>query len=405
MDAADATAESLACTRCIDDDRLRAEARAAGFGADCGYCGRHGPCVDVAWLADRIHPALQMAFAPADTDAAAARNDDDTTPLDDDDGTRALDGVAATASIGGLDDALARDVHHTLVTLFRDADDRPTYPPDCRYLERPAHGLPELHGWESFAAAAAAAPPASDAALLDAVKWAFDGLHVLATAKGRRALRPLSVGTRLFAVLPEALAAQTSPPATGRVLAVDDSAGPLNRPGVPALALALRERTIVTESLSPRGARVAVARMRVARPLRVLDLEAARKALARTSAFDADRAAARARARFLEGLAGALRSPWTGAARDATWRATQRVGDWLAHGATPRVDGLLARAVHAPGRTLTLFAPACVTGALVAERERRYAVGALRAKYRRVDRDDPPVLRPRAPPPARGPQV
>jgi hypothetical protein len=150
---------------------------------------------------------------------------------------------------------------------------------------------------------------------------------------------------------------------------------------------------------------VTVARVRIARPLRVLDLEAARKALARTSAFDADHAAARARARFLDGFAGALQSPSAGGARDATWQATQRVGDWLAHGASPRVDGLLTRAVHAPGRTLTLFAPACVTGALVVERERRYVVGALRAKYRRIERDDPPLLRPRAPPVPRGPRV
>jgi hypothetical protein len=390
MDAADAVAERLACTRCIDDDRLRADARAAGFEADCSYCGRHGPCVDVAWLADRIHPALQNAFAPVDADMTA-------TALASS-GTTALDGAAATASIGGLDPTLARDVHHTLVTLFHDADGSVTYPPDGRYVERPAPDLPALSCWDAFVAAAADAPRANDAALLDALKWAFAGLRALATAKGRPALRPLAAGTRLFAVVPEVLAARNSPQGVGRTLEVDDSAGPLNRRGVPALALGLRERTMVTESLAPRGALVTVGRLRVARTLRVLDLEAARKALARTSAFDSDRASARARARYLEGLAQALQSPSPGAARDAAWCATQRVGDWLAHGATPRVDGLLARAVHAPGRTLTLFAPACVTGALVVERERRYAVGALRAKYRRVGGGDPQVLRPRAPP-------
>jgi hypothetical protein len=404
MDGVDAAADRLACTRCIGDERLRAEARAAGFDADCGYCGRHGPCVDVAWLADRIHPALQMAFAPADGDTASIALDDDATPLDED-GTRALDGVTVTASIGGLDDALARDVHHTLVTLFRDADDRPTYPQDGRYRERTAQDLPELQSWETFVQVATATRPAGDAALLEALKWALAGLDALATAKRRPALRPLAAGTRLFAVVPEALATRASLHDAGRVLTVVAFAGPLNGHGVPAIALGLRERTTVTESLAPRGARVTVARMRIARPLRILDLEAARKALARTSAFDAGRAAARARARFLDGLAGALQSPASGAARDATWRATQRVGDWLAHGASPRVDGLLTRSVHAPGRTLTLFAPACATGALVVERERHYAVDALRAKYRRVDRADPPRLRPRAPPARRGPQV
>jgi hypothetical protein len=395
MDAADAVAERLACTRCIDDEHLRADARASGFEADCAYCERTGTCVDVAWLADRIHPALQNAFAPWVAEMTA-------TELAGGE-TTALDGVAATASIGGLDDTLARDVHHTLVTLFRDADGSATYPPDGRYVERPAPELPALQGWDAFAAAAADAPRANDAALLDALKWAFAGLHALATAKRRPALRPLVAGTRLFAVVHEGLAARTAPHGAGRTLAVDDAPGPLNRRGVPALALGLRERTMVTESLAPRGAYVTVARLRVARTLRVLDLEAARKALARTSAFGADRATARARARYLQGLAQALQSPT--AARGAAWCATQRVGDWLAHGSTPRVDGLLARAVHAPGRTLTLFAPACATGALVTERERRYVVGALRAKYRRIGGGDSPMLRPRAPPATRGPQV
>jgi hypothetical protein len=382
MDAADAVAERLACTRCVDDDRLRAEARAAGFGADCAYCGRHGPCVDVAWLADRIHPALQATFAPAGADATAD----------------VLDGVAATASIGGLDAPLARDVHHTLVTLFRDADGSPTYPPDGLYVERPAQFMPELLSWEAFAVAAARASPGHDAALLDALKWALAGLDALATAKGRPALRPLDAGTRLYAVLGDPHVPRSSLHGAGRALVVDGRAGPLNRAGVPALALGLRERTVVTESLAPRGARVSVTRLRVARPLRVLDLEAACKALARASAFDPERGTARARARFLDGLAAALRSPSVGVADYDAWRATQRVGDWLAHGAAPRVDGLLARAVHAPGRTLTVFAPACATGALVVERERRYVVGPLRVKYRRVGRGGPSLLRPRAPP-------
>jgi hypothetical protein len=131
----------------------------------------------------------------------------------------------------------------------------------------------------------------------------------------------------------------------------------------------------------------------------VLDLETTCEALARASALDPEQATAHARARFLEGFAQALRDAAGASPHVAAWRATQRVGDWLAHGAAPRVDALLSRSAHARGRVLTLFAPACTTGAVVVERERLYVVGALRAKYRRAGRADPRPLLPRTPPP------
>lgn len=372
MDAVDSAADLLACTRCVGDDRLRAEARSSGFDAECAYCGKAGTCVDVAWLADRVHPAIQSVFAPAEAGT--------TGPV--------LDGAGATATAAGLEAALARDVHRTLVALFHEADGSAMYPAECAYVARPARGLPALHCWTTFAAAAERAAAGADDELLDTLKWAFSGLDALASAKGRSALRVLEAGTRAFeARLPVGLDAL---PSTG--------AGALNCAGVPALYLALRARTAVTESLAPRGARVVVTRVRLTRAVRVLELETARKALARAGCLDPDRAGSRLRAAFLDGFADALRWAPVRSSGDPPWRATRRVGDWLAHGASPRLDGLLARAAHGPGRTLTLLAPACTTGAVLVEREQHYEVGSVRAKYRRVSPSRSRTPGPRTPP-------
>jgi RES domain-containing protein len=267
--------------------------------------------------------------------------------------------------------------------------------PDAHHrASPPARPVPALHRWSEFAAAAGAAPRGGDE-LLDALKWAFEGLDVLATPKGRRALRELAAGERAFAA---------SVDSSGDAQEVDPlrpvTVGLLNATGTPALYLALRERTAVTESLAPRGARVVVARLRLARPLRVLDLEAARKALGRAVRCDANSAVADLRADFLDGFAATLRAASVRQTDDPSRRATQRVGDWLAHAVSPRLDGLLVRAAHGPGRMLVLFAPAATTGAVFVSRVRRYAVGELRARYRRLS---PGGLRPRGPrtPPAR----
>jgi hypothetical protein len=376
MDAADLVAERLACTRCIGDARLRADARAAGFEAECRYCARTGTCVDVAWLADRVHPALQAVFQPA----AEACADDAAGS------THArCDGVAATSAAADLAAPLARDVHATLVALFHDADGSATYPADGAYVERPARGLPSLHRWTTFVLASARSGPAANGDLLDALKWLFGGFDALVTPKGRRAYRALDAGLRAYDV---------------RLDSTHDAPdfGPLNGRGVPARYLALRERTAVTESLAPRGARVVLARLRLARHVRVLDLEAAQKVLARAGGFDPDRAGSRLRAQFLAEFADALRTTALRPSDDPVSQATRRVGDWLAHGASPRIDGMLTRAAHAPGRTLVLLAPAAATNAVVGERERRYTVDALRAQYRRVKAVAPRTLVPRTPP-------
>ncbi len=439
MDDAELAAERLACTRCIGDDALRREAGDAGFEAECDYCGRVGTCVDVAWLADRVHPAFQDTFVPVDDDA--------TTAPEIDQASGPVDGAGAIARLAGLDVGLARDVYGTLADLFLDADGQPTYPPQRTYAIRtgrgpdaraghapaalPEHGHaghssrdhlgepatdlatfrgrapPALHRWTAFVAASARARPGADDDVLDALKWAFDGLDHLATPKGRRALREFAAGKRAFAASVEAgvdtrvdAVAGAAADAQQRDPLYAAAAGPLNAAGTPALHLALRERTAVTESLAPRGARVLVARVRLARSVRVLDLEAARKSLARTAAAGAGASGAQLRAEFLDGVAAALRAAAARATDDASRRATQRVGDWLAHAVSPRLDGLLVRAAHGPGRTLILFAPVATTGAVVGTRVRRYAVGELRARYRRVT---PAGLRPRGPrtPPAR----
>lgn len=356
-DFVDRVADRLACTRCLRDATLRANAADAGFDATCDYCGREGTCVDVAWIADGVHGLVQDAFvraAPGDAHDASASPDAPDVP-----GT--VDSLALVTRAARFDVALARDVHAQLARLHRDDDGEALYGDGCRYAA-PVVRAP-VATWRALEASLEhARDGAAETRALDAFKWAFAALDATRTAKGRPVVRTWRAGTRVhFARL-----------ADGHD--VDD--------GVGVLVGASDGRTAVADCKPIRGMRVELGRSRPARDLRVLDADALCKALARTSGFAPGAWDAHARATFLRGWRDALRR---GAADVAHGGATplRLALDWLAHGPSPRLDGVETRSGYGSGRTLVLFAAAMP--ALVRGRRRCVEVDGIRIGYRRLE--------------------
>jgi hypothetical protein len=344
-------ADGLACIRCIGDPLLRAEAAEAGFDATCGYCGRDATCVDVAWLADRVHSLVQGAFERAPTPAAP-----------DVDGVRRIASLELVASAGRFDTALAIDVHAQLAALHRDDDGGALYGARSTYRV-PDAGI-ALDTWAAFVAACeprAAADAALDGRALDTLKWAFADAGALQRAKGRPVVRALAAGTRVFVAAPE---------------------GPVDASG-PHGCAALEAKAAIAELRPPAASVIVVDRAKLARDVRVLDADALVKALGRTSAFTPAGWIARQRAEFVRGWRGAVRA--CGAEPFGAWPAAVRIAtDWLAHGPSPRLDGIVTRSGYGKGRKLVLSA--ATLAALVPGRRRRYEVDGIRIGYRRLDR-------------------
>lgn len=366
-------ADRLACTRCVGDPRLQAEAREAGLDVTCDYCGRRGHGVDVAWLADRLHALVQETWRFGGTVAATSP----TTGRDahEDAAARVVTSLDLVASAGRLDAALALDVHGQLATLHRDLDGSALYGTGCAYLV-PSGGA-ELDTWDAFVAAldtgaaragagfaaglaAGGSMVGSDDRALDALKWAFDDLDELRGAKGRAVVRALDVGTRLCAASPA-----DAPSAADAVL-----------------HLATDVRTAIAELRPTNRAPIVVDRMRLTRECRVLDADALHRALSRTSAFTDGGWDLRRRAGFARDWRDALRR--TPSDAQGAWPKPLRVvADWLAHGPSPRFDGVVTRSACGDGRKVLLFAAA--HAALRPGRQRRYEIDGTRG-YRRLDR-------------------
>jgi hypothetical protein len=343
-DFVDRVADRLACTRCLRDATLRATAADAGFDAACDYCGREGTCVDVAWIADGVHGLVQSAFVRAAPDAPGT-----------------VDSLALVTRATRFDVALARDVHAQLARLHRDDDGEALYGDACRYVAPVVHA--PFGTWRALDSALVRARDGdAQTRALDAFKWAFAALDELRTAKGRAVVRTWRAGTRMHAAT---------------LAEVDDTDH-----GAGLMIAASDARTALAECRPLRGLRVELGRWRPTRDLRVLDVDALCKTLARTSGFAADGWNAHARATFLRGWRDALRR---GAADAAHGGATplRLALDWLAHGPSPRLDGVETRSGYGSGRTLVLFATAMP--ALVPGRRRCVEVDGIRIGYRRLE--------------------
>jgi hypothetical protein len=360
LDAQDATSERLVCANCLGAPALAAAASAFELPGTCAYCGHEGACVDLPWLADHVHPEFEAHFDALGDGAPGAPD--------------AVTGPEAVGAIAGLTRRAARDLWGVLASLYvsgrGDADD------GHRYRERPDAASPALAEWPAFATALRRPTwTTTDAEALAALSWAFANVESLVTPRGRPVLRTLERGARLFRARAVERASGSSDAAA--------AAGPLQTAGVPVLLAAGDWATALAELRPARGQEVSVERLVLARPLRALALDAARKALASVSFFASDRPGAAARARFLAGLADALRrTPELDSGPD-DWRATQRVCAWLAHGATPTLDALLLESGWEDGKRVIVFAPACATAALSVDRHRRFRVDGTRLRYRR----------------------
>jgi hypothetical protein len=343
-ESTDHALERYACRRCIGDPRLRAAADAEGFDATCSYCGRAGRCVDPAWLADRLDPVLQRAFAPtAGVDGSAV------APL------------ALLGTVARIDRPLAADVHACLVALFRDDDDPPFYAGVVGYVARSALGRPPLAEWAAFDAALAGDAPAARTPALAALRWAAADLEAAATPRRRACIRTLPADTRLHVPAP----------------AVGANAW---------LVGALEVATAFAELRPPRAATVALARGALRRPARVLDFGRAVAMLAGASWFDGEASERRARAQFWRDCVAACANLPLGSSAGPASAGARAAADWLAHGAL-RIDGWLLPAAHGRGRRLVVFRRFTASGGIDWNRVRSYSIGGTRVKYRRIGAD------------------
>lgn len=160
--------------------------------------------------------------------------------------------------------------------------------------------------------------------------------------------------------------------------------GRMNAAGQPAFYGAMDEKTAIAEVRPPVGSWAAVARFRIARPLKLLDLLLLEKAQLKPSSslFDPATVAAAQRLSFLRELAERMATPVMPENQDHNYLVTQVVADYLAMLPGVSVDGIVypssqrVRSGDRDGINVVLFHKAAI--AFQARGEQATAVAELR---------------------------
>jgi hypothetical protein len=160
--------------------------------------------------------------------------------------------------------------------------------------------------------------------------------------------------------------------------------GRMNAPGQPAFYGAMDERTAIAEVRPPVGSWAAVARFRITRPLKLLDLLLLENAQLKSSSslFDSATVVAAQRLAFLRELVERMTTPVMPENQDYNYLITQVAADYLAMLPNLSVDGIIYPSAQGAGSgdrdstNVVLFHKASI--ALHARAEQATAVAELR---------------------------
>jgi hypothetical protein len=133
-------------------------------------------------------------------------------------------------------------------------------------------------------------------------------------------------------------------------------AGRMNAQGISVFYGATTASVAIAEVRAPVGSRVAVAKFRISRPLRLLDLTALGEVHVTGSIFDASLKRRLERAAFLRTLGIWIARPVMPDDEAIDYLPTQAVADFLATMNEPRLDGIVFRSAQTKaGRNVVLF--------------------------------------------------
>ena len=135
----------------------------------------------------------------------------------------------------------------------------------------------------------------------------------------------------------------------------------MNATGIPVFYGAGLIDTCLSEIRPPVGSKVVVAKFRLQRPLRVLDLRALEEVLVGKSHFDPGYVVSRGRAAFLKQLVTEISRPVMPEDEELEYIPTQFVAEFLAHRSKPRLDGLLYPSTQTggEGENVVIFNHSC----------------------------------------------
>lgn len=368
------------CSSCVGEAYLAAKIERTGRSATCNYCEERSACVTIEELADDVERAFDHHFVRTSTEPdgweRALIADRESNYEWSRDGYPVLEAIQDAAAI---DEGPAQDVLRLLSERNSDFDsaamgEETEFAVDSHYAPRSASSRTWQAEWRQFESSLKTEARFFNQTAADLLSRVFADIDNLQSARGK----PLIVKAGLkgrFSSLYRARVFQSedalrdalgrpdkgmgSPPAR---LA---SAGRMNARGVSVFYGATSPAVALAEVRPPAGARVVVARFKVLRPLRLLDLTALAGVRDGGSIFDPTLKSRLERVAFLRTLGDLISRPVMPDDEAFDYLPTQAIADFLATELQPSFDGIVFRSAQSGvGSNVVLFHKASKVQAL-----------------------------------------
>lgn len=370
-DADELKAKAL-CHRCIGEAFLADEIRRDGKRRPCSYCGRRAKSYTIGEMADRVEVVFEEHFSRTsdqpDSWQITLLSDRESSYDWERDGEPVVDAIMNSAE---MPEAAASDIQQILEEKCEDFEsakigEETEFSGDAYYEQKGMDDRKWQEEWQSFERSLKTEARFFSRIAVSHLTSVFDGIDGLRTREGRSLVIVAGPGTPIQALfrarvfqsdarLDEALCRPEqhlgSPPSQ---LA---SAGRMNAQGISVFYGATEPGVALAEVRPPVGAKVAVARFEIIRPLRLLNLTALGEVSSDGSVYDPEFGRRLEHAMFLGSLSQRMTRPVMPDDAAFEYLPTQAVADFLATEGNVPLDGIVFPSVQASDgpRNVVLF--------------------------------------------------
>lgn len=375
------------CYDCVGEVYLSFEVFSSGTPAACDYCTATAETISLEELADQVESAFSDHYVrtrnePEEYERALMADKESDYDWERE-GTHVLYAIQEAA---GLSEEVAEDVLEILSERHTsyspdDIGEEQEFDPDSYYEESLETGTEWEEKWRIFERTLKTEARFFNREATSFLDELFRGLDKLISRKRTPAFfstrtpksAPIIVNAgprsrikhfyraRVFHsvdLLEEPLARpdlELGPPPTKIAVA-----GRMSAPGISVFYGASNHKTAIAEVRPPVGSWVIVAKFNVARPLRLLDLNALDAVHDQGSIFDPTWKERLERVAFLRRLGNLMTRPVMPGDEISNYLPTQVVADYLANGCSSPFDGMIFKSVQVKsGRNVVLFRRAC----------------------------------------------
>ena len=344
--------ENRICFNCIGETYLSNEVAKSGKKAKCDYCGSTDRTLSIKELSDKIETAFETHYSRTQRDPDGlqwAMMKDPEIPYD-----WAREGDPSDIAIMNAADIpsqAASDVQAILSSEHYDYDELESEFSDETHYEEI---MPDDHewerGWQDFQTSIK-----SEARFFSTVAQAqldrlFANINAITTKQNTSLIVEAGPETEL-SFLYRARVFQSEDPLKSAMMRPDlelsappshyASAGRMNAKGISVFYGATGVDTALAEVRPPVGSKVALARFKIIRPLRLLNLTLLSDVHVSGSIFDPEYAMRLGHKTFLRKLAGRMSRPVMPDDQDSEYLPTQAIADYLAANTALNIDGII----------------------------------------------------------------